>query len=132
MSARAPAPARVAQLLAYSPDGVVHWRVSPGRAVQAGDVAGTFSPKAHLIVIDGYRATRARVVWCIAHGQWPSKNLVHMNGNFHDDRIENLRLGGTPMGGQKKSYVVSHCETRPTSLFPANRISQCEMPGMEC
>jgi hypothetical protein len=34
---------------------------------------------------------RHLLVWALHHGEWPSSDLEHRNGDTIDDRIENLR-----------------------------------------
>lgn len=41
-----------------------------------------------------------RLVWLYAHGEWPSKQIDHINRNRSDNRLENLRLATSVEQGQ--------------------------------
>ena len=54
-----------------------------------------------------------RVAWAIHHGRWPETTLDHINGDTHDNRIENLRLAehGTNMRNKRKYLSNTSGET---------------------
>ncbi len=39
-----------------------------------------------------YQMYRARVIWAVAHGEWPDKEVGHKDGNGLNDALENLFL----------------------------------------
>lgn len=41
--------------------------------------------------INGKSLKAHRVVWALVHGEWPSGEIDHINGNPSDNRISNLR-----------------------------------------
>lgn len=92
--------ALVAQLrarLLYDPStGNFTWAPNC-RARIAGRVAGSLHKKGYRqiqIVIGGkllgFKAHR--LAWLFTHGEWPSEQIDHINGERDDNRIENLRL----------------------------------------
>lgn len=75
------------QLLKYIPEtGDLYW-------VDTGKVAGSDAS-------NGYRQIKImqkvycfhRVAWAIHYGEWPEKELDHINRNKKDNTIQNLRL----------------------------------------
>jgi hypothetical protein len=56
-----------------------------------GEIAGDLTPKGYWRVqIGDHKYFRAKIVWCMVHGNWP-KEVDHRNRQRSDDRIENLR-----------------------------------------
>lgn len=80
---------RLQELFEYR-DGELWWRMSgPGRI--DGRPAGTRFEGYRIISIGRRRYLRHRLVWFLFHGQWPSEDVDHIDGNRGNDRIENLR-----------------------------------------
>lgn len=59
----------------------------------AGSLAGWLCVNGYRYVSLNKRKYLAhRVIWCIVHGAWPTKDVDHINGERADNRIANLRL----------------------------------------
>lgn len=78
--------------LSYDPEtGMFRWR-HKRRGLRAGSIAGT-------ILSNGYRRIKQgsvlylahRLAWFYVHGEWPQRDIDHINGDRDDNRIENLR-----------------------------------------
>jgi len=93
------------QLLAaldYDPaTGIFTWRYRPDRTVQwngkwagkpAGSVDTSRSSSGISIRISRRHYKAHRIAWRIIYGKWPLEDIDHINGDPHDNRIENLRL----------------------------------------
>ena len=79
--------------LSYDPDtGVFVWLKSAA-PYRNGKVAGGASPKGYRSLrIDGKYVLAHRVAWLFVHGEWPDREIDHINGDGTDNRIANLRL----------------------------------------
>lgn len=86
-------------LLDYDPaTGTFRWRNASGRhgRIPAGSVAGNIN------IVSGYRLIgiggsgktfrASNLAWLWMTGEWPSKDVDHVNQSKSDDRFGNLRL----------------------------------------
>jgi hypothetical protein len=83
---------RLREVVKYAPEtGLFHWRISQGGA-GAGVQAGTSREDGYRIIrIDGMRYFAHRLAWLYVHGEHPTAEIDHKNGNPSDNRIANLR-----------------------------------------
>ena len=56
-------------------------------------------------------------VWAVCKGRWPEQQIDHINGNKHDNRIENLR-------------EVSGSENNMNMLYPWKPNAKTGLPGV--
>lgn len=87
---------RLIELLLYDPDsGVFMWRVSTSNRVKAGAKAGSIAKGKWgyiRIRIDNKEYRGHHLAWLYVHGEFPNKQIDHINGVCGDNRILNLRL----------------------------------------
>lgn len=67
-----------------------------------GAVAGCISKGTWEITIGNRIYPRARLVWTFHYGDYPTSNIIHINGHRLDDRIENLKCGAQLSGERIK------------------------------
>ena len=57
--------------------------------------------------------TAARVVYCLAYGAIPDDRMVdHIDGNSHNNRIENLRLADVQVNGRNRKMNINNTTGR--------------------
>ncbi len=87
---------KLSELLDYNPEtGVLIWKVnrqSYGGKAKMGTRAGQIDKHGYrYIVIDGLVYWAHRLAWYMHYGAWPGNQIDHINMDFTDDRIVNLR-----------------------------------------
>lgn len=85
--------ARLHELFDYEPEtGNLIRKIARSARACIGDVAGTLRPDGYRhIGIAGKLYQAHQLVWFWHHGEWPRKDLDHINRVRDDNRIENLR-----------------------------------------
>jgi prepilin-type processing-associated H-X9-DG protein len=89
-------------VLAYDRNtGVFTWRVKIARNVAVGDQAGSLkgvrvdkngrSMRYMYIRYNNFEMPAARVAWLLHNGKWPDGNVLFVDGNSENLRIDNLR-----------------------------------------
>lgn len=83
---------RLKELLHYNPDtGIFTWIDLKTKRRKLNPVAG-FSDKGYIRIDIGKDKYRAhRLAWLYVYGEWPKKDIDHINHIRSDNRIENLR-----------------------------------------
>lgn len=89
-----PTQERLREVLEYNPEtGVFTWIKSLGNRTKMGEVAGSAKGGNYgRIQIDGVRYLSHRLAWLYVFGYYPETLIDHINNDFSDNRISNLRL----------------------------------------
>ena len=85
---------RLRELLAYDAKTGQFFRLTDGgRGVKAGEVAGCIQKSSgyRYISLDGKRMLAHRLAWLHFFGEWPKRQIDHINGVRDDNSIGNLR-----------------------------------------
>ena len=84
----------VSKVLEYDEEtGDFTWKISPSRAVKAGDKAGGKTKKGYIVI--GYKGEvwlAHRLAWLMSVGEDPKGLLDHIDKNKENNRIDNLRI----------------------------------------
>lgn len=83
---------RLKELLHYSPEtGIFTWLRDQGR-VKKGSIAGAVDYYGYIVIrLDRVLYKAHRLAWLYVHGEWPDKNIDHINRQRNDNRLKNLR-----------------------------------------
>lgn len=84
---------RLRECLLYDPEtGIFTWRESRPGPATAGSVAGTDNGRGYILIsVDRVRYKAHRLAWLYVYGEWPSREVDHINLVRNDNRIANLR-----------------------------------------
>lgn len=85
---------KIKESLSYCPDsGFLYWLRDPKNQQRKGDRAGNLRKDGYTAVeLNGKGCVAHRIAWFLHYGEWPTKQIDHINGFRSDNRIVNLRL----------------------------------------
>lgn len=133
---------RLRELLSFDAEtGTLHWRERGPKDFPNGYGRGTSAeagcqrwnesfagrPALNAINSGGYRGgpicgSRLKahhVVWALNYGEWPARELDHINQCRSDNRIENLRYASRSQNGVNRSYKPKgSCKFRGVAPAP--------------
>ena len=72
--------------------GEFTWKNDRGRLAKKGQKAGCISQNGYIVIKIKSKAYKAhRLAWLYVYGEFPTKDIDHINGDKSDNRINNLR-----------------------------------------
>jgi len=71
-------------------DGELYWKVKPAQRVSVGDIAGSMCDKYKQVYIKNKSYKLHRIIFAM-HNNYISDQIDHIDGNPHNNRIENVR-----------------------------------------
>lgn len=84
--------AQLHELFDYDADTGHLIRKVARQSVKVGDIAGTITNRGYRhISINGRNYQAHRLVWFYHHGEWPNRQIDHIDRDKLNNRIENLR-----------------------------------------
>lgn len=107
---------RLIELLSYSPETGEFTRKKKVSNRPAGSVVGHGS--FYLLVdIDGKRYPCHRLAWLYMTGEWPAKEIDHINGDGKDNRWENLRAASRQENIMKRKHKLPRSGVKGVHRF---------------
>lgn len=84
---------RLKEILSYDPKtGIFAHNTNRSNCVKIGSIAGCINFGGYRAIVVNCRSFLAhRLAWFYIYGQWPNKNIDHINGLRDDNRLSNLR-----------------------------------------
>lgn len=90
--------------------GMFKWLISPSIGTRKGYLAGSLSHDGYIhIVIRSKSYLAHRLAWFYTHGEWPPKQIDHINRVRDDNRLLNLRLADSYLNAQNQG--LRKCNT---------------------
>lgn len=116
---------RLRELLNYDPEtGLFTWRVTRAKG-KKGAVAGGRDDLGYVkIGIDGGDYRGQRLAWLHYYGEWPARQVDHIDGNPENNAIANLRDVDTSLNQQNIRKAKS---TNKSGLIGVSRKAKCSI-----
>lgn len=84
---------KIREFLKYESNGTLRWLKNPCPNVKAGYRAGRRHVNGHIeLGFDKKTYMAHHIVWIFHYGTMPTQEIMHINGNKSDNRIENLQV----------------------------------------
>ena len=96
---------RLKYLVEAHDDGTFTWKVGAQNRLKGSPAFATKYGTGYLGgMCEGTLLLAHRVRWVFSHGYWPDLWVDHINGDKHDNRIQNLRLAGVALSNHNRRF----------------------------
>ena len=118
---------RLKELLEYDPEtGVFVWKKKSGRRGAAlapiGSVAGSDDGNGYIRIGIDYKDYRGhRLAWLYVHGEYPTKQIDHVDGNRANNAISNLRLATQSENNQNQREARGARNGMPLGVYRSSK-----------
>lgn len=111
----------------YEPNtGLFHWLVMSGKG-RPETVAGSKHCAGYIqLCYRGHRVLAHRLAWAFTHGEFPQREIDHINGDRTDNRIANLRDVSRSVNNENLRGARSH---NKSGLLGVSRRNWCSTFG---
>lgn len=101
---------RLKNLLSYDHDtGIFSWAIDRNGGAYKNDTAGGLSKIGYITIrVDGIRYPAHRLAWLYTYGEWPERQIDHINHIRDDNRISNLRSATHSENGKNQSMCSNN------------------------
>jgi hypothetical protein len=105
------------EAFAYDPvTGVITWKTEVKGKHKVGDRAGYITDRGYRkMAVCGQKILASHIAWLLTYGEWPAKEVDHINRIRDDNRIENLRLANESQQRMNQK-IASNSETGVTGV----------------
>jgi hypothetical protein len=119
---------RLREVLSYNADtGALTWRITTRGKIQAGRPAGSSNGNGYTVIkIDGKRHMAHRLAWGLSYGEFPDREVDHVNTVRDDNRLMNLRLA-TPSENRHNASGHRDSALQMKGVTPSRGLYQAQI-----